>query len=943
MWNVTSMINKTVTIMEHLIEQDPSVVFLSETWLKSNKNVVTACVKTYEYILIHNRRQGRQKELGGGVGILLKTGISYKRLNYKQYSSFELTVVKININSNKHLVLVSIYRVLFVSITTFLDEIIQLFESLVTLKESVILAGDVNIHIDADDELYSNKFKDILNTFNVIQHVNFPTHIQGHTLDIIATFNDAPVISNINSNCYDVSHHSLITFTANVSLDRRLHKQISYRNTKNIDLEKFNGEISERFAVSPTTSFGENINQYNEILRYVLDRHAPLKTRNVKLVPEAPWFDGEYETLRKKRRKAEKLYKRTGRGADKDQYKSLCKQANELAQSKKTKYYADKISSSDGKSLYSVVNQLLDKNQDTVLPDISDDKALADGFMNYFVEKIKTIRKKFIHDAEFLPIENPHKSAVKLSSFELTTCDEVHQIVISHGLKCSPEDPLPSSLLKLNTDFFIPIWTELINLSLNQGSMDCLKGALLIPLIKDLDDLIDKDNFKNYRPVSNLLFVGKLIERVVSKRLNKHLDVNNLNSNAQYGYRKGHSTETLLLKVTNDLLDNCDNQKPSILVLLDLSAAFDTVDQSKLISILRDEIGVEGVALQWFKSFLCGRTQKVKIGDVYSEESSLDYGVAQGSVLGPDLFKIYVRSLPRYVKPVWFDIFGFADDHQLLKTFLPWFQVSAFNEDIQHCFNMISKWMNHFFLCLNANKTKILIIAPPSIRNDIIIKGTFINNKCIRFVSSAKNLGVILDDQLSFEKHILQIVKGCFGTIRCLTKIKSYLTYEQLRTVICACIFSRIDYCNSLFYGINSNLINKLQSVQNTTARLLMKKNGIGRIPVNEFIRNCHWLKVKERVIFKICLLVHKCLHGIAPLSLKEYLNYNTSTRTLQLIEPSYNGVAGSRRFARVGPKIWNLLPFHVRMECRTDEFKTRLKTYLFIESKRLIERLHER
>ena len=933
------MINKTVKIMEHLTDHNPSIVFLSETWLKSNKNDVTACVKKYGYILLHNRRQGRQKELGGGVGLLLKTGISYKHLNYKQYSSFELTVVKIHVNGNKHLILVSIYRVLFVSVSIFLDEIVQLFEALVALKDSFILAGDVNIHMDEEGELNTGKFKDILNTFNVVQHVDFPTHIQGHTLDIIATFSDAPKISDIDSNLYDVSHHSLVTFNANVSLERRLEKQISYRNTKNIDLEKFNSEIN--FVVSSTTSFGENITQYNEKLLRVLDTHAPLKTRIVKIVPEAPWFDCEYETLRKKRRKAEKSYKRTHSEVDRVQYKSLCKQAVELAQSKKTKYYADKISSSKGKLLYSVVNQLLDQNQDAVLPDTSDNKELADGFMNFFIEKIKKIREKFYHDADFIPIENPCPNPAKLISFDLTDPDEVRQIVTSYGIKCSPEDPIPAALLKLNIDFFIPIWTELINLSLTEGSMECLKGALLIPLIKDLDDLIDKDNKKNYRPVSNLLFVGKLIERVVSKRLNKHLDDNNLNSNAQYGYRKGHSTETLLVKVVNDLLNNCDNQKPTILVLLDLSAAFDTVDQCKLLTILHDEIGVEGVALKWCESFLRGRSQKVKIGDTCSDESSLDYGVAQGSVLGPDFFKIYVRSLPRYVEPVWFNIFGFADDHQLLKTFLPWFQVSAFTEDIQQCFYMISKWMNHFFLCLNASKTKILIIAPPSIRNEIVMKGTFINDKCIRFVTSAKNLGVILDEELSFEKHITHVVKGCFCTIRSLTKIKAYLTYEQLRTIICACIFSRIDYCNSLYYGLNSPLINKLQSVQNTAARML-KRNDIGT-PLDEFIRKCHWLKVKERIIFKICLLIHKCLYGIAPSSLKELLTYKTLTRQSKLVEHSFKGIFGGRRFARIGPKIWNLLPFHVRMERQTVEFKTCLKTYLFANSRHLIEKLHER
>ena len=117
---------------------------------------------------------------------------------------------------------------------------------------------------------------------------------------------------------------------------------------------------------------------------------------------------------------------------------------------------------------------------------------------------------------------------------------------------------------------------------------------------------------------------------------------NNLHSNYQCGYKKGNSTETLLLNVMNDLFINCDNHTPSILMLLDLSAAFYTVDQEKLISILNDEIGIEGVALKWFTSFLQGLTQKVKIQNEYSVETELKYGVPQGSVLGPYIFTIYI-------------------------------------------------------------------------------------------------------------------------------------------------------------------------------------------------------------------------------------------------------------------------------------------------------------
>ena len=126
----------------------------------------------------------------------------------------------------------------------------------------------------------------------------------------------------------------------------------------------------------------------------------------------------------------------------------------------------------------------------------------------------------------------------------------------------------------------------------------------------------------------------------------------------------------------------------------------------------------------------------------------------------------YIRSLYPYIQPSKFEIYGFADDHQLLKTFLPVLQVQALGGDINYCFDMISKWMQKYFLCLNPSKTKILIVMPPSSNNTVTMKGTFINKNCVRFVSSAENLGIILDAELSFEPQIRKIVKGCFCMVR---------------------------------------------------------------------------------------------------------------------------------------------------------------------------------
>ena len=436
--------------------------------------------------------------------------------------------------------------------------------------------------------------------------------------------------------------------------------------------------------------------------------------------------------------------------------------------------------------------------------------------------------------------------------------------------------------------------------------------------------------YKNCRPVTNLVIISKLVERVVQLRLEEHMNRNNLLTVKNYAYKKDHSTELLLLKVVNDLYQSFDRNMPSVVILLDLSAAFDTVDHDKLLEILEKDIGVTGIALKWFESFLKGRTQRVKIGDSYSYVMELMFGVPQGSVLGPILFKIYIRSLYKYVEPTKFRIEGFADDHQLIKQFLISLQQTALGKDIVQCLNHIDKWMNEYFLKLNPSKTKILVLAPPSVQPEIIIQGVFFENACIRFVRSARNLGILLDSELSFVDQINKVLRSCFGTIRKLSQIKGFLSEEQLKQLVCSYIFMNLDYCNSLYYGINSRLIRKMQHVQNCAVRLV-SKNRIPSGCLDQVITEFHWLKVKYRPIYKILLIVHNCIQGKAPEEIQQMIKTGDSLRTMNLQETKFHNKYGNRAFSHAGPKLWNLLPKVVRNETDTDKFKNNLKSFLML------------
>ena len=409
-----------------------------------------------------------------------------------------------------------------------------------------------------------------------------------------------------------------------------------------------------------------------------------------------------------------------------------------------------------------------------------------------------------------------------LNHFAPATLDELRSIISKYSIKCSPEDPLPATVMKKNLELLLPYWLDIVNLSLETGTIDGLKNAIIFPLLKEIGT--DNNLLKNYRPVSNLQFISKLIERVVAARLDDHIGRNKLYSPNQFGYKKWHCTEHLLLAVVDKLLMNCDKGMPSVILLLDMSAAFDTVDHDKMLSTLRN-IGITGVALEWFRSFLTGRSFCVQIGESISDFEQLLFGVAQGSVLGPRLFNIYVKPVYRDIEPLHFDIEGFADDHQLVQAFLSQLQYYALGDNIRRCLSVIGSWMNSHFLKLNESKTKIIVIAPPSVQSEIFIRGVFVTTECIRFSDIAKNLGLLIDSLLTFDSHISSLTSACFSFIRKLHAIKVYLSMDHLKSLICGNIFSRLDYCNALFYGLNASSISKLQRVQNDYIMVVFYKD----------------------------------------------------------------------------------------------------------------------
>ena len=280
----------------------------------------------------------------------------------------------------------------------------------------------------------------------------------------------------------------------------------------------------------------------------------------------------------------------------------------------------------------------MNREQKAILPSHDCAQSLANTLVNYFNEKIELIRNNLETSLNSSTDQVPDSVSifcgVSFEQFNVVSEADIRKIISSSPTKSCALDPIPTWLLKQCQDHLAPILATIVNASLSCAEFPTeLKKAFLTPVIKKI--IIDCEIFKNYRPVSNLSFISQLVERVVCVQLVEHLKTNNMHEIFHSAYRQLHSTETALLRVQNDLLQTVDNEGGAILVLLDLSAASDTIDHQKLLNLLKQSFGITGVALKWFESYLKDRTQTVQIGSCTSTPVTLKYGVPQGSVLGP--------------------------------------------------------------------------------------------------------------------------------------------------------------------------------------------------------------------------------------------------------------------------------------------------------------------
>ena len=952
-WNARSVVNKTVSLYEYLSDNSCDILIITETWLRKaegkldhNKVTLRNLIPDSFEIKHTPRPDGRP---GGGVAIIYSDAINGKVQNcftQKTYKQFESMSVLMNLK-NTSFCLSVVYRPPptrknNLKLKCFWKDWTEYLNMHISSNFEFIIVGDVNLHLDVRDNANTLKFNNLMDEFNLKQHIHQQTHTHGHTLDVLITRSNSDIASQIfvfdppfsTDDGQPINDHYAIKWCMQGTRKKVMPGKFTMREWKKIDHELFAEDLRNRLSQCTPTSM-DLVKTYNEVLIAVKEDHAPLKEKHKKRKLN-PWYTNELKVMKSKRRQLERLSKKSGLESDKYNLRQYCYAYERCLRKTVLSYNKNLISEAgkDSKKLHSVANKLLGNKTRPKYPEAKSHKELADSFMKFFINKIKLIRDE-------LPVGNTstipqNVSVPKLSTFSLATDSEILTLVESMKSKTCLLDPVPTWVVKKHLKSLIPVIKEIANQSLETGTVHpSLKSAIIRPILKSPD--LDHKEFKNFRPVSNLPFLAKVLEKIVYARLINHLTTNRLLPTNQSAYKKFHSTETAMLKIQNDILTFLDEDKIVALVKLDISAAFDTVDHQRLLECFSSVYGLSGTVLKWLESYLSDRTQRVRVEDFDSFIALLEYGFPQGAVLAGLLYNMYSGPLHTELNKHPVDHHGYADDKSAYIAF------TVENKDaalisLQHCLTSAKEWLDSNLLQVNDGKSQAIYFTPKKelgfVKTPILFESSLIEpENCVEY------LGIQFDALLNLERHINKTTSTAYFHLKNITKIRKYLDIDSTKSLVQSVVISRIDYCNSLLYRVPQRVTNKLQRVQNHAARVICKKKK--RDHITPVLKELHWLPVRSRINFKILLLTYKCLAGKAPEYLCNLLNCYRAPRTLRsntllagtLVLQRFKRLKhGGRSFSSAAPILWNCLPVEIRNANTVESFKSLLKTHLFRE-----------
>ena len=877
-----------------------------------------------------------EAEKGGDLLYVAKHLKSIQRedLNSMLYKSKQLesSFVEIDNSSSKNIICASIYRHPSMDLECFNQNyLIPLLDKILKENKQLFLMGDFNadlLKIEIDQYI-SNHF-DIITSYLLVPHIIYPTRITENTKSLIDNIysNSINFQEGISGNItISISDHLAQFLIIPLKYDKISEKHNLFRrDMKNFVKDEFIRDLTDanlNNIVINQPNLNEAFNNFEDKINIVINKHMPLKKLTKRDLKQKlkPWITKGILISMKRR---DKLYKKyinckniLFKNVYFENYKQLRNMIVNLCRNSKRVYFNQFFTENANnirntwKGIKSIINIKSTENSEPItLIDnkeiLSDPKRVANSFNTYFSTIAGDLQEKMHytnHDFHHY-LTNRNENSFFLSP---TNKYEIIDIITSIDIdKAVGPHSIPSNILHLIKDIISEPLSNIINHSFEKGIyLDNLKIAKTIPIYKGKGSKLCNSN---YRPISLLSNINKIIEKLMFKRLYKFLIQNKCIYELQFGFRKNHSTNHALINLTEDIRNALDNKQFAVGIFVDLQKAFDTVDHNILIQKL-EHYGIRGVANDWIKSYLTNRKQFVSINGFNSKEVNMDYGVPQGSILGPLLFLIYINDLNYAIKFCTTRLF--ADDTCLIIKNKCLKQLKKhLNLDLRN----LCRWLRANKISLNKSKTEMLLFRHPNKKINYNLKIKIEGRKLLpsKFV---KYLGIYIDPYLKWNHHIDVIAPKLSRACGMLMKIRHFVPPSTLLSIYYGIFSSILTYGCQVINQMQNIHTNRLQRIQDRAVRIInFAKYNDHRDPLYFKLKI---LKIRENVHLLNFLFVHDCINKNIPeafqnsfVSVNDLHNYNTrnATNHIMALPRVYTTFFGIMSITYQSTSIWNTI-----------------------------------